>query len=396
MAALALSNSRSLAVGADLQVERVAVLGVDGEDRIRLGQGLGVPAGGEEHVAQRHPDHEVPRLELQRLAVVEDRLLGLLALGVGVAEGLERAGGAGMQTHRLLERRRGARASRPRPGAGSPAGRGRRSSPARAPGTPAIASPRPPAVELAVDLGQGGDRLRVGRAQRDRRRVGRRRPLEDLGPAAPFRLRVQVLREHQLGLGVLGVEPDRRFRLGDGFLSASRLPQHLRELGPQRAGRGIDAHRLAVFVEGVPDLAGQTGLLGEAEVVIGLGARDGDRARPGGGRLRGGGQHERERDEGRHGRNRKSHTDTEKAKTTETDVHVDVHVDVDVDGDVDGHGRGERKEAGNGNGDRDRPARRLHVGEAPGGSGGGTERPPARMTTRRDGAPQLDRRGARR
>ena len=117
-------------------------------------------------------------------------------------------------------------------------------------------------VELAVEVGEGQQGEHVAGPQPQRLLVRGGGLLQGRFASLALGMGLQHLRQHEMAVGVGGVDPHRRLRLHQGLRGAPRLAQHARELGVQRARPGIDAQRLAVLAERLFDLARQPGLLG--------------------------------------------------------------------------------------------------------------------------------------
>ena len=90
-----------------LEVEREQVRGVGDEHGLRFREGLLGPLRLLEDLAEGEPHADVGGLDLEGLAVVEDRLVGVLGAGVDVPEDLVRAGRAGLKLQGRLHGRRG-------------------------------------------------------------------------------------------------------------------------------------------------------------------------------------------------------------------------------------------------------------------------------------------------
>ena len=209
-----------------LEVEREPVRGVGGEHGLRFREGLLGPLRLLEDLAEGEPHADVGRLDLEGLAVVEDRLVGLLGAGVDVPEHLVRAGRAGLELQGRLQGRRGLVRLARHQEVGAPlhvrlevAGVERQVHLPRARGLLVH-------LQLAVDPGEVQERLAVGRPEPHDVLVLRGRAAQRLLRGGARGLDLLELSEDQVRVGVVRVE-------GDGG-AGLRLPR--RRGGPSRAG----------------------------------------------------------------------------------------------------------------------------------------------------------------
>ena len=269
---LGLVEAPEVAQGPPLEVEGKAVGGVGGAHRLRLGERLLRALRLDQDLAESEPDAHVARLDLQRLAIVEDRLVGLLRAGVDVAEDLVGPGRARLQLERRLEGVRGlvglARHQQVRSALDvglEVAGVEGEVQPPRPGGLGVLA-------QLAVDAGQVQERLAVGGPQPHHLLVLRRRPLEGLLRGGARGLDLLELGEDEARVGVLRVERDRGPGLLGRLVELAHLAEEARRLHPDRRRGGVELLGPPVLGQGLVAVAGEAGLQAEAEVVVRLGA----------------------------------------------------------------------------------------------------------------------------
>ena len=276
--AAGLVEAAEVAQRAPLEVEREAVRGVGGEHGLRFREGLLGPLRLLEDLAEGEPHADVGRLDLEGLAVVEDRLVGLLGAGVDVPEDLVRAGRAGLELQRRLQGRRGLVRLARHQQVGAPlhvglevAGVERQVHLPRARGLLVH-------LQLAVDPGEVQERLAVGRPEPRDVLVLRGRAAQRLLRGGARGLDLLELGEDQVRVGVVPVEGDGGAGLLFRIVEAAHLAQEARGLDADRGRGGIELLGPPVLGERLVGVAGETRLQAEAEVVVGLGPAGGGAA----------------------------------------------------------------------------------------------------------------------
>ena len=212
-------------------------------------------------------------VDLEGLAVVEDRLVGVLGAGVDVPEDLVRAGRAGLKLEGRLHGRRGLVRLARHQEVGAPldvrlevAGVERQVHLPRARGLLVH-------LQLAVDPGQVQEGLAVGRPETHDVLVLRGRAPQRLLRGGARGLDLLELGEDQVRVGVVRVEGDRGARLRFRVVESAHLAQQARGLDTNRGSGGIELLGPPILHERFVGVAGETRLQAEAEVIVGLGAR---------------------------------------------------------------------------------------------------------------------------
>ena len=93
-----------LAMAAAGHVESEPIARIVLEDGVGLGQSLLRPLGAQERLAQAEPNADAGGIELEGLAIVQDRLVDLLRARVDLAQDRISAGGRRLELKRFLQR----------------------------------------------------------------------------------------------------------------------------------------------------------------------------------------------------------------------------------------------------------------------------------------------------
>ena len=260
-----------------LEIEREQVRGVGDEHGLRFRESLLGALRLLEDLAEGEPHADVGGLDLEGLAVVEDRLVGVLGAGVDVPEDLVRAGRAGLKLQGRLEGRRGLVRIARHQEVGAPldvrfevAGVERQVHLPRARGLLVH-------LQLAVDPGEVQEGLAVGRPEPRDVLVLRGRAAQRLLRGGARGLDLLELSEDQVRVGVVRVEGDGGSRLLFRIVEAAHLAQQARGLDANRGRGGIELLGPPVLRERLVGVADETRLQAEAEVIVGLGPGGGGR-----------------------------------------------------------------------------------------------------------------------
>ena len=273
-----------------LQVETEAVLRIRGQDGFRLLERFRIAARAGEDLAQGQVQADVLGLQLERLAVVQDRLVVLLGARVDVGEGLVGARGGGVELDRLLQRgRRAVRVAlgqvlRAELDVGLEAARAQVEEPP--PGRDGLVV----LLELRIDVaGQDQQCGRVGGRELEGLLVFDGGLAQRLLVVVTLRLHVAELGQDEVRFRARGRGLDRRLRFRQGLDGLARLLEQPRHVRADLSRLGIEPLRLAVLGQGLVEVTVQAGLQGEAVVQVGR--------RTIGGAIGGGGTSDGEREE---------------------------------------------------------------------------------------------------
>ncbi len=226
------------------QVQGEAVLGIGGAYRLGLGQGFARALGAEEGLAQRQAHPHVVGLQLQRLAEVQHRLVGLLGAGVDLAQARVGPYRVGLQRQGLLQRG-GGLVVLPR---------GQELRPELDVGVEATGIQLQVALEgsrrvlrllqLGVEVGQRLEGVAVARQDADDLFVLRGRLAGPIFGHGTIGGSLKQLAQDEVRVGVVLVEGGGGTGLGQGLLQLARVAEQLGRLHSNLGRGGIELGRL--------------------------------------------------------------------------------------------------------------------------------------------------------